>query len=186
MAKYKLIKKDHALLHQPCESVTRWRGKRIAKMLIREIARNKPIAVGMSANQIGLPYRVAVIQVKGDPIILINPEITSKENPIKATNEGCLSYPGQEKKVPRYGKIILIHADGTMIRDTANSSWDERLETIAIQHEIDHMNGITIMDSGLKPVKRQSIAGRNAPCPCGSGKKYKKCCLTIQTEESWL
>ncbi|MBL4940036.1 MAG: SEC-C domain-containing protein [Colwellia sp.] len=20
--------------------------------------------------------------------------------------------------------------------------------------------------------------GRNAPCPCGSGKKYKKCCLT--------
>ncbi|MCI0659165.1 MAG: SEC-C domain-containing protein, partial [Acidobacteria bacterium] len=20
-------------------------------------------------------------------------------------------------------------------------------------------------------------AGRNAPCPCGSGKKYKKCCL---------
>ncbi|MGN6136860.1 MAG: SEC-C metal-binding domain-containing protein [Aureliella sp.] len=19
--------------------------------------------------------------------------------------------------------------------------------------------------------------GRNAPCPCGSGKKYKKCCL---------
>lgn len=22
--------------------------------------------------------------------------------------------------------------------------------------------------------------GRNAPCPCGSGKKYKKCCLSAQ------
>jgi tetratricopeptide (TPR) repeat protein len=22
--------------------------------------------------------------------------------------------------------------------------------------------------------------GRNAPCPCGSGKKYKKCCLPLQ------
>jgi tetratricopeptide (TPR) repeat protein len=22
--------------------------------------------------------------------------------------------------------------------------------------------------------------GRNAPCPCGSGKKYKKCCLAVQ------
>lgn len=28
-----------------------------------------------------------------------------------------------------------------------------------------------------KPVKRKSAkVGRNAPCPCGSGKKYKKCC----------
>ncbi len=28
-----------------------------------------------------------------------------------------------------------------------------------------------------KPVKRvQKKIGRNAPCPCGSGKKYKKCC----------
>ena len=28
-----------------------------------------------------------------------------------------------------------------------------------------------------KPVKRaQKKVGRNAPCPCGSGKKYKKCC----------
>ena len=23
--------------------------------------------------------------------------------------------------------------------------------------------------------------GRNAPCPCGSGKKYKKCCLLLKT-----
>jgi len=22
--------------------------------------------------------------------------------------------------------------------------------------------------------------GRNAPCPCGSGEKYKKCCLSVQ------
>ena len=28
-----------------------------------------------------------------------------------------------------------------------------------------------------KPVKRENPKiGRNAPCPCGSGKKYKKCC----------
>ena len=25
--------------------------------------------------------------------------------------------------------------------------------------------------------------GRNAPCPCGSGKKYKKCCLSAQPEK---
>jgi len=34
-------------------------------------------------------------------------------------------------------------------------------------------------DEGAKPatVKREGKKiGRNAPCPCGSGKKYKKCC----------
>jgi len=25
--------------------------------------------------------------------------------------------------------------------------------------------------------KDGQLAGRNSPCPCGSGKKYKKCCL---------
>ncbi len=28
-----------------------------------------------------------------------------------------------------------------------------------------------------KPVRAPPKIGRNAPCPCGSGKKYKKCCL---------
>lgn len=27
-----------------------------------------------------------------------------------------------------------------------------------------------------KPVRKESQVGRNDPCPCGSGKKYKKCC----------
>lgn len=31
--------------------------------------------------------------------------------------------------------------------------------------------------SGIKPIRsRQDRVGRNEPCPCGSGKKYKKCC----------
>ncbi len=29
-----------------------------------------------------------------------------------------------------------------------------------------------------RPVVNESKVGRNDPCPCGSGKKYKKCCLS--------
>jgi len=29
----------------------------------------------------------------------------------------------------------------------------------------------------IQPVRQGPKIGRNAPCPCGSGKKYKKCCL---------
>lgn len=30
--------------------------------------------------------------------------------------------------------------------------------------------------SAIKPIKKDKKIGRNKPCPCGSGKKYKKCC----------
>lgn len=38
------------------------------------------------------------------------------------------------------------------------------------------------------PVKREPVvvgpkAGRNDPCPCGSGKKYKKCHLLLEGSE---
>ena len=33
------------------------------------------------------------------------------------------------------------------------------------------------------PVKAQKKVGRNDPCPCGSGKKYKKCCGAHTSEE---
>lgn len=33
--------------------------------------------------------------------------------------------------------------------------------------------------SAYAPLRREALkVGRNDPCPCGSGKKYKKCCLT--------
>ncbi len=28
-----------------------------------------------------------------------------------------------------------------------------------------------------KQIKREKMPGRNEKCPCGSGKKYKKCCM---------
>ena len=31
--------------------------------------------------------------------------------------------------------------------------------------------------TGLQPIRRETPkVGRNEPCPCGSGKKFKKCC----------
>ncbi len=41
-------------------------------------------------------------------------------------------------------------------------------------------SGDSNSETARKPVKRsQEKVGRNAPCPCGSGKKYKKCCGKI-------
>jgi len=29
----------------------------------------------------------------------------------------------------------------------------------------------------LQPIRREKLPGRNEKCPCGSGKKAKRCCL---------
>jgi uncharacterized protein YecA (UPF0149 family) len=31
-------------------------------------------------------------------------------------------------------------------------------------------------DAAINPARKQTKIGRNALCPCGSGRKYKKCC----------
>ncbi|MCK4258341.1 MAG: SEC-C domain-containing protein [Halanaerobiales bacterium] len=35
----------------------------------------------------------------------------------------------------------------------------------------------------LTPIRKYKV-GRNDPCPCGSSKKYKKCCAQIQPKNS--
>jgi preprotein translocase subunit SecA len=50
----------------------------------------------------------------------------------------------------------------------------ERPSTIAPKREIVLSHGD---NGGKSPVKRKTAkVGRNDPCPCGSGKKYKRCC----------
>jgi tetratricopeptide (TPR) repeat protein len=40
------------------------------------------------------------------------------------------------------------------------------------------------MASSLMEFMVMEKVGRNAPCPCGSGKKYKKCCLPLHQQSS--
>ena len=66
------------------------------------------------------------------------------------------------------------------VEELDNNKQDEELrilESVCVQHEIDHLNGITCIDREYKrePLKVGPKIGRNEPCPCGSGKKYKKC-----------
>jgi preprotein translocase subunit SecA len=45
------------------------------------------------------------------------------------------------------------------------------------QSAIDNMQG----DKKIEPIRnKQERVGRNDPCPCGSGKKFKNCCMRKQ------
>ncbi len=66
-----------------------------------------------------------------------------------------------------------------MDRETSENDADLRLlEAVCVQHEIDHLMGKTIYDRQVSTtVVVEKKVGRNEPCPCGSGKKYKKCSI---------
>ena len=151
--------------------------------------------IGLAANQVGIDAQVAVVNVR-EPLVLINPKYIKKENEI-IYGEGCLSFPGHAIRTKRYRDIIISteqeesnwyfsgveeNSDGKSGWDKGNMKQDQELrllEAVCVQHEIDHLMGKTIHDREVKlePTKVEKKVGRNDSCPCGSGKKYKKCCL---------
>lgn len=103
--------------------------------------------VGLAAPQVGMLKRIAVVDIReGNKVILINPEIIEEEG--KAImEEGCLSIPGETGDVIRAEKIKLrtLNTEGKEIEIEA-----EGFEARAIQHEIDHLDGVLFVDKIVK------------------------------------
>ena len=54
---------------------------------------------------------------------------------------------------------------------------EERIETaMAVPDMLQQMYLQRLEDQHPQPIRRAAEPGRNAPCSCGSGKKFKKCC----------
>ena len=151
-------------------------GRTIATELF-QILNQRQDGVGLAANQVGIDASVAVVNVK-EPIILINPKIVRREEETRYY-EGCLSYPKKGCHTKRY-KIVEVEVDNYKSNLTFGASDTEvdLLESVCAQHEIDHLNGMRILDRVVDTTYRAEIKpGRNEPCHCGSGKKFKKCCI---------
>ena len=172
-------------------------GLAIAEELF-QILNKRVDGIGLAANQVGIDAQVAVVNVT-EPLVLINPKYIKKEFEIMY-GEGCLSYPGKAIKTKRYRDVIIQTAQsesgwyfsGAKIpADESRGSWEvERknkdselrlLESVCVQHEIDHLNGITIHDREIKlaPTKSDKKIGRNQLVTIKKGDavkvlKYKK------------
>ncbi|HEY8508134.1 MAG TPA: peptide deformylase [Steroidobacteraceae bacterium] len=111
--------------------------------------------IGLAATQIDVHQRVIVIDVseqKNEPLVVINPEILSREGTAR-TEEGCLSVPGIFDDVVRAAKIRLRAQDKT------GAVWErdfEGLLAVCVQHEMDHLEGKLFVDY-LSDLKRDRI-----------------------------
>jgi peptide deformylase len=114
-----------------------------------EATRPHEVGVALAAIQIDKPLKIVVIRNNFDDkddksfSVFINPEITKLEGEIEEDYEGCLSVQDVYGKVPRYNKVRIraLDENGQQIRIKA----DGFLARV-LQHEIDHINGITFVD----------------------------------------
>ena len=185
-------KHDNPLIQKRLREVSVEEGLKIATELFQILNKRKD-GIGLAANQVGIDARVAVLNVR-EPVILINPEIISKEIEIPFY-EGCLSFPSKGCHTKRYETIEVKTAQiegswmfsGVDKGEAGMGSWEidkkkqnrelRTLEAVCVQHEIDHLNGMRILDRVVDTTIRvEKKPGRNEKCYCGSNKKYKKCC----------
>ncbi len=105
--------------------------------------------VGLAANQVGSLQKVAVIQLPEweEAVVLVNPEIVEQEGEREVV-EGCLSIPGYRGMVKRSVKVRVraVGLDGKVKRIKA-----EELFAQALEHEIDHLNGVLFIDRLVSP-----------------------------------
>jgi len=116
-----------------------------ARHLLDEMAEAMYAAhgVGLAANQVGVARRLVVIDVGNGLLRLINPEIVRRDEELVEGVEGCLSIPGLQGKVMRH-KTVQMKAT----LPNGRTEWfdAEGLFAVAIQHEIDHLDGVLFID----------------------------------------
>jgi peptide deformylase len=113
--------------------------------LVRDMAKAMYDApgVGLAATQVGIQKRVVVIDIDDGMVALCNPEILTASDEREIDDEGCLSLPGITVPVERACEIVAqgMDVDGTRIRIEAGG-----LLARVLQHEIDHLDGMLIID----------------------------------------
>jgi len=105
--------------------------------------------LGISANQLGLPYRVCAVNMGNQIWAMFNPEIIERSEDLANFSEGCLSYRGLYLKVERSNhiKVRFQAAGGEFLEKEFDG-----LTSVCVQHELDHLDGI-VYTSRVSPIK---------------------------------
>ena len=155
---YSIVRYGQPVLEQKAEAITEFDTPELHK-LVEDMFESMYAArgVGLAAPQIGIPRRVAVIDItfKEDPnakLVLINPEIIHKEGR-HSQSEGCLSIPDFRENVSR-AQLVTIRAQD-LTGQVFEKTGDDLLAR-AFQHETDHLNGKLYL-SHISALKRDLV-----------------------------
>lgn len=172
-----IITNNEELLRVKCEEVLPEEVGTLIETLEKELDYANRLGrggIGLAAPQIGIAKKIAIVRVNQVKFDLVNAKIAQGFDPTLFREEGCLSFPGRVEDTTRFQEVHITDNLISPHRFIATG-----LLAVVCQHELDHVNSTLFMDRLVpKPttVIKTVKAGANDPCPCGSGKKYKKCC----------
>jgi len=144
----KILIYPNDFLRQKTEEVKDFKDPQLQKLILEMVKTMRAEkGIGLAAPQVGSNLRVCIAEVDNNLYILVNPKIKSYSRKKSIFEEGCLSFPGKFFSVERpvkvkikakdpTGKKIKIRADGLLAR--------------VLQHEIDHLDGILVIDRAIK------------------------------------
>jgi len=114
------------------------------------------LGVGLAANQIGVLHRVLVYRTdpEHDVTALVNPALEWSSEDTEVAEEGCLSLPGVHIEVERPAQVRVCARDGAGDEVLIEA---EGLEARVIQHEIDHLDGVLILDRVSRAVRKEAM-----------------------------
>jgi peptide deformylase len=112
--------------------------------------------VGLASTQVGTLQRVFVFQAteEDEPQAVVNPVLVKASDVKVVETEGCLSLQGVTVPVERPTRVTLEGKD--------ESGADLRLEleehaARVVQHELDHLDGILIIDRTTPEARREAL-----------------------------
>jgi peptide deformylase len=129
---------------------------------------DEALGIGLAATQLGVMHRLLVYRVEPEgPLgVLVNPEIEFKGDEVDTLEEGCLSLPGVSVEVERpvHVRVRAQDLEGAPLVLEATG-----LEARVIQHEVDHLDGVLILDRTTRDQRKQAMrAMREAMVGVGS------------------
>jgi peptide deformylase len=153
------------VLRQPAHAVTAFDNALAALVERMILVMKRASGVGLAAPQVGVLQRVLVHQAdeESEPVVLVNPRIVGSSEENESMEEGCLSLGAADVTVdverPSRVTVEALSAEGEELRLDA-----EGLEARVIQHEIDHLDGVLIIDRAPAEQRREAL-GKLRPQP---------------------
>lgn len=138
-----ILHDGNEILRKKSLPVTEITGELLAFIDDMKVTMTEANGIGLAAPQVGKNIRVIIVATKDGSRALINPEIVSRSLTKETDEEGCLSIPGCFVRVKRHKSVTVraMNEDGTAATFKASG-----LFARVIQHEIDHLDGVLMLD----------------------------------------
>lgn len=153
--KLKIRKNGDSVLRVKTKKIKDFQSKEIQDLIqnmVETMRENN--GVGLAAPQVGSDLRLCVVEADGRLFVLINPQITAKSKKKIISDEGCLSFPGQFFPISRHSEVQVRYVDEN---GKPSKVKGQELLARALQHEIDHLDGVLIIDRIKKGAKKSAV-----------------------------